>query len=109
VAIFFFEVSVRSHSLIKTTFIDYIWVMYTITFDLDTEILKATYPKTSFPNANNNIKLVLAKQEFVRQQGSVYFGGTKVTAVTCSIETIDLQRQFHGFAPAVQDLRMLSI
>jgi virulence-associated protein VapD len=83
--------------------------MYAIAFDLDTEILKATYHNTSFPNAYNDIKQVLAKHGFERQQGSVYFGGNKVTAVTCAIATIDLQRQFPWFAPSVQDLRMLRI
>jgi virulence-associated protein VapD len=46
---------------------------------------------------------------FSRQQGSVYFGGPQVNAVTCVLAAIDLSRQLPWFAISVRDIGMLRI
>ncbi len=43
------------------------------------------------------------------QQGSTYFGGDQVDAVTCVIAVQDLTARFSWFAPSVRDIRMLRI
>jgi virulence-associated protein VapD len=83
--------------------------MYAIAFDMDTDTLKKTYPGTSWNNAYNEIKVVLEKHGFTRQQGSVYFGDSKVNAVTCVMAAIDLTTTLPWFAVSVRDIRMLRI
>ncbi|WP_202947258.1 virulence factor [Zavarzinella formosa] len=83
--------------------------MYAIMFDLDPEILQRAYPGPSWNNAYAEIQKVLARHGFTRQQGSVYFGGPQVNAVTCVLASIDLSRSLPWFAISVRDIRMLRI
>lgn len=84
--------------------------MYAIACDLDTEMLKKTYPSESFNNAYADIRNKLVSSHgFTWQQGSVYFGGETVNAVTCVIAVVDLTQTFPWFAPSVRDIRMLRI
>ncbi|MFB2982504.1 hypothetical protein [Microseira sp. BLCC-F43] len=84
--------------------------MYAIAFALDQEPLKNSYRNESYPNAYNDIKLVLAEYGFIPQQGSVYFGDRlKVNAVTCVLAVQDLTIKYSWFKAAVRDLRMLRI
>lgn len=84
--------------------------MYAITFDLDTETLRDTYHVASYNNAYIDIRNVLtAEFGFSWQQGSVYFGGPDVDAVTCVMAAQELASRFDWFTPAVRDIRMLRI
>lgn len=56
--------------------------MYAIAFDLDTELLKTTYPNLSWNNACADIRRRLETHGFAWRQGSVYFGDESVMAVT---------------------------
>jgi uncharacterized protein YigE (DUF2233 family) len=51
--------------------------MYAIAFDMDIESLKIHYGDP-YNNAYSEIKKVLQKSGFTRQQGSVYFGNEDV-------------------------------
>jgi virulence-associated protein VapD len=84
--------------------------MYAITFDLDTESLRDTYPNDSFKNAYTDIrKLLVDEYGFEWQQGSVYFGGKTVDAVACVLAVQDLAARYDWFTPSVRDIRMLRI
>lgn len=84
--------------------------MYAIAFDLDTEVLKKAYHNPSWQNAYEDIRRVLEKHHFERQQGSVYFGDAeKVDPVRCVLAVQDLTRTYDWFAGAVADIRMLRI
>ena len=84
--------------------------MHAIVFDLDTDILRQTYPNQSWNNAYSDICVELEKFGFKRQQGSVYFGKTEeVNAVTCVLAVQSLSRSFTWFKPSVKDIRMLII
>lgn len=84
--------------------------MYAITFDLDTEMLSQTYHNDSHKNAYKDIRNVLVSEfGFQWQQGSVYFGGPSVDAVTCVMAAQELASRFDWFAPSVRDIRMLRI
>ena len=52
---------------------------------------------------------MLARHNFTRQQGGVYFGDAGVNAVTCVLAAIDLSRSLPWFAVSVRDIRMLRI
>ena len=82
--------------------------MYTITLDMDIESLKLNYGDPN-NNAYGEIRKVLQKQGFTWQQGSVYFGGPSINAVTCVIAVIELSRDLAWFAASVRDIRMLRI
>jgi virulence-associated protein VapD len=83
--------------------------MYAIAFDMDIESLKSTYGDP-YNNAYFEIKRVLEKHGFTRQQGSVYFGDpVKINAVTCVLAAMDLSRSLSWFAVSVRDIRMLRI
>ncbi len=83
--------------------------MYAIAFDMDIESLKAAYGDP-YNNAYGEIKKVMEKNGFTRQQGSVYFGDPeKINAVTCVLAAIDLSRTLPWFAASVRDIRMLRI
>lgn len=47
-----------------------------------------------------------ARHGFTRQQGSVYFGGTQVKAVTCVLAAMGLSQSLPWFAISVRDIRM---
>ena len=84
-------------------------VMYAIAFDLDTEMLCSTYITESIGNAYKDIKTVLSTFGFTRQQGSVYFGDTGVSAVSCMEAVAELTDVYDWFSASVRDIRMLRI
>ena len=83
--------------------------VYAIAFDMDTDTLQKSYPGASWTNAYTEIKKVLDRHGFIRQQGSVYFGGPSVNAVTCVLASFDLAKSLPWFAISVRDIRMLRI
>jgi virulence-associated protein VapD len=82
--------------------------MYAIAFDMDIESLRSNYGDP-YNNAYLEIRKVLQKHGFTWQQGSVYFGGDEINAVTCVLAALDLSRQLPWFAGSVRDIRMLRI
>lgn len=82
--------------------------VYAITFDMDIESLKIHYGDP-YNNAYAEIRKVLQRQGFTWQQGSVYFGGENINAVTCVLAVIELTRALPWFAGSVRDIRMLRI
>jgi virulence-associated protein VapD len=82
--------------------------VYAIAFDMDIEQLRANYGDP-YNNAYLEIRRVLQRHGFTWQQGSVYFGGPEVTAVTCVLAAQDLARSLPWFAASVRDIRMLRI
>ena len=82
--------------------------MYAIAFDMDIESLRSNYGDP-YNNAYLEIRKILQSHGFNWQQGSVYFGGEQINAVTCVLAAIDLARQLPWFAPSVRDVRMLRI
>ena len=82
---------------------------YALAFDLDTDVLKQTYPVPSWQNAYGDIRKTLSTLGFQCQQGSVYFGDEKVNAVTCVVAAQKLSNTYIWFKPAVRDFRMLRI
>ena len=83
--------------------------MYAIAFDLDTELLAQLYPGQSWNNAYRDIREALRGRGFVWQQGSVYFGDDRVTAVTCVLSIQELTAMFSWFSSCARDVRMLRI
>ena len=83
--------------------------MYAIAFDLDTEMLRQTYRNESIGNAYNDIKTVLNGYGFSHQQGSVYFGDTGISAVTCMEAVTELTDSYDWFSASIKDIRMLRI
>ena len=82
--------------------------VYAIAFDMDIEQLRTNYGDP-YNNAYLEIRRVLQRHGFAWQQGSVYFGGPEVTAVTCVLAAQDLARSLPWFAASVRDIRMLRI
>ena len=82
--------------------------VFAIAFDMDIEQLRTNYGDP-YNNAYLEIRRVLQRHGFTWQQGSVYFGGETVTAVTCVLAAIDLARSLPWFAASVRDIRMLRI
>jgi len=82
---------------------------YAISFDLDTETLKNTYPNESYTNVYGDIRKVLAQMGFLWQQGSVYFGTDSVSAVQCVMAAQRLSKDYEWFKVSVRDIRMLRI
>ena len=84
--------------------------MYAIAFDLEQETLSKTYGAATYTNAYSDIRKILEKYGFTRQQGSVYFGDKdKVDAVTCVLAAQELARKHPWFPVSVEDIRMLRI
>lgn len=84
--------------------------MYAVAFDLDTEILKASYPSDSYNNAYADIRTFLLKNNFDWQQGSLYFGDKeKMNAVKCVLTIQNMSKEFPWFKASVKDIRMLRI
>ena len=84
--------------------------MYAITFDLDIDTLKNSYHNDSYNNAYSDIRKVLIEEfGFSWQQGSVYFGGDTVDAVSCVLAAQELTQRYDWFAVSVKDIRMLRI
>lgn len=82
--------------------------VYAIAFDMDVEQLRLNYGDP-YNNAYLEIRRVLQRHGFAWQQGSVYFGGPDMTAVTCVLAAMDLARALPWFAASVRDIRMLRI
>ena len=82
--------------------------VYAIAFDMDIEALRTNYGDP-YNNAYLEIRKVLLKHGFTWQQGSVYFGGDRINAVTCVLAAVDLSRTLPWFAASVRDIRMLRI
>ena len=82
--------------------------MYAIAFDMDIESLRTNYGDP-YNNAYVESRNILVRHGFTRQQGSVYFGGDQINAVTCVMAAMDLSNQLHWFAASVRDIRMLRI
>ena len=82
--------------------------MYAIAFDMDIEALRENYGDP-YNNAYIEIRKVLQRHGFNWQQGSVYFGGDSINAVTCVMAAIDLAKQLPWFSASVRDIRMLRI
>jgi virulence-associated protein VapD len=82
--------------------------VYAIAFDMDIEQLQANYGDP-YNNAYLEIRRVLQRHGFAWEQGSVYFGGSEVSAVTCVLAAMDLARTLPWFAASVRDIRMLRI
>lgn len=82
--------------------------MYAIAFNMDIESLRNVYGNP-YNNAYMEIRRVLERHGFGWQQGSVYFGGEEVNAVTCVLTAIDLSKTLPWFAASVRDIRMLRI
>jgi len=84
--------------------------MYAVTFDLDMETLREAYQTPSYNNAYTDIRRLLVDEfGFEWQQGSVYFGGSTVDAVTCVLAVQELTSRYDWFSPSVRDIRMLRI
>ena len=82
--------------------------MYAIAFDMDIESLRQHYGDP-YNGAYLEIRRVLERFCFKWQQGSTYFGGETVNAVTCVMAAMELARTYPWFAPSVRDIRMLRI
>ncbi|HYF50994.1 MAG TPA: virulence factor [Planctomycetota bacterium] len=82
--------------------------MYAITFDMDIELLRKHYGDP-YNGAYGEIREILKSHGFAWQQGSVYFGGEKVNAVSCVMAAMDLSRRLPWFSKSVRDIRMLRI
>ena len=82
--------------------------MYAIAFDMDIESLRVHYGDP-YNGAYVEIRKVLQRHGFNWQQGSVYFGGEAINAVTCVLAAQDLSRQLPWFSASVRDIRMMRI
>ena len=82
--------------------------MYAIAFDMDIESLRQNYGDP-YNNAYLEVRRVLQRHGFTWQQGSVYFGGPEINAVTCVLAAQDLARSLPWVAASVRDIRMLRI
>jgi virulence-associated protein VapD len=82
--------------------------VYAVAFNMDIEALRVNFGDP-YNNAYLEIRRVLQRHGFAWQQGSVYFGGAEVTAVTCVLAAQDLARSLPWFAASVRDIRMLRI
>jgi virulence-associated protein VapD len=82
--------------------------VYAIAFDMDIESLRINYGDP-YNSAYSEIRKVLQSHGFNWQQGSVYFGGDQINAVTCVLAAIDLARVLPWFAASVRDIRMMRI
>jgi virulence-associated protein VapD len=83
--------------------------MYAIVFDFDAEILKQTYPTTSWNNAYADVRNYLTTRGFNWTQGSAYFGDDSIDAVRCIRVVQRMAKKFPWFTSAVRDIRMLRI
>ena len=82
--------------------------VYAIASDMDIEQRRTDYGDP-YNNAYLEIRRILQRHGFTWQQGSVYFGGSEINAVTCVVAAMELARTLHRFAASVRDIRMLRI
>jgi virulence-associated protein VapD len=83
--------------------------MYAITFDIDTNCLGNEYHTPSSTNAYGDIRKFMEANGFDWQQGSVYFGNDKMTAVQCVLIIQKLAKTYPWFSACAKDVRMLRI
>jgi virulence-associated protein VapD len=84
--------------------------VYAIAFDMDTDSMRKLYGKPSWESGYGEIRDVLVRHGFSKQQGSVYFGDRgRVKAVSCVVAVQDLARELPWFSASVRDIRMLRI
>ena len=83
--------------------------MYAVTFDIDTNCLNEEYHNPSATNAYGDVRKFMEANNFAWQQGSVYFGNDKVTAVSCVLTIQALAKKHPWFIACVKDVRMLRI
>jgi len=83
--------------------------MYAVTFDIDTNCLSDQYHNNSSINAYGDIRKFMEANNFDWQQGSVYFGNEKITAVTCVLTIQALAKKHSWFTACAKDVRMLRI
>ena len=83
--------------------------MYAIVFDFDTDMLRQTYPGSSWNNAYTEVRNYLTSRGFEWKQGSAYFGDDTVDAVRCVRTVQKMAKTFAWFTPSVRDIRMLRI
>ena len=76
--------------------------VYAIAYDLNTEAAEKH-------GAWDKIARVLESYGFCRQQGSVFYGTEKTTAMTCAAAVLDLNDRYAWFWDVVRDMRMLRI
>lgn len=82
--------------------------MYAIAFDMDIESLRQNYGDP-YNGAYLEIRKILERFGFRWQQGSTYFGGESVNAVSCVMAAMELGRELPWFSVSVRDIRMLRI
>jgi virulence-associated protein VapD len=82
--------------------------IFAIAFELEIEALRLHYGDP-YNNAYVEICKILQSHGFTWQQGSVYFGGDRINAVTCVLAAVDLARKLPWFASSVRDIRVLRI
>lgn len=82
--------------------------MYAVTIEIDTECLKEQY-HAAYNNAYGDIRKFMESNGFEWKQGSVYFGNTTITAVSCVLVVQKLARTYPWFTTCVKDVRMLRI
>ena len=82
--------------------------MYAIAFDMAIESLRIHYGDP-YNNAYTEIRTILQEHGFAWQQGSTYFGGDNINAVTCVLAAMDLAQKLSWFSASVRDIRMLRI
>jgi virulence-associated protein VapD len=99
---------VQSHAKLPEGTIQAEGRVYAIAFDMDIESLRQHYGDP-YNNAYLEIRRILQRHGFNWQQGSVYFGGPEINAVTCVLAAIDVSRSLPWFAASVRDIRMLRI
>ncbi len=83
--------------------------MYAVTFDIDTNCLNNNYHNESSTNAYGDIRKFMEANDFVWQQGSVYFGNENINAVKCVTIVQKLAKKYSWFGACVKDIRMLRI
>ena len=76
---------------------------------MDADTLQKSHPTASWDNFYADIRRVLECHGFTWQQGSVYFWGDEVNAVTRVLAVMDCTRSLPWFAVSVRDIRMLRI
>ena len=83
--------------------------MYAVTFDIDTNCLSNEYHTPSSTNAYGDIRKFMEANDFIWQQGSVYFGNDNMNAVRCVRVIQKLAKAYPWFSACAKDVRMLRI
>lgn len=83
--------------------------MYAVLFDLETNCLNENYDGATYHNSYKLVKDFMIESGFTWTQGSVYFGGDKIDAVSCVLTIQRLSKKYPWFGTCVKDVRMLRI